>query len=91
MYFLTRNLPYESRLRETKVAQMHILPPAWRRVQFVTDYVCDASSTSEDLPLLISSRANYHIQIGFGRRNGDSSCICRGIDSQIEIFDDVEL
>jgi len=39
------------------------------------------------LPLHIASRANYYIEIGFGRRNGDSSCVCGGIDKQIDTLD----
>jgi len=91
MYFLTTKEPYESRLRETKLARIHIFSPARLGVRFVTDYISDASSTRKRLPLHIAFRANYHIEIGFGRRNGDGSCICGGIENQIEIFDDVEL
>jgi len=31
--------------------------------------------------------ANYHIDIGFRPRDGDSSCVCRRIDKQTVIFD----
>jgi len=31
--------------------------------------------------------ANYHIDIGFRRRDGDGSCVCRRIDMQTVIFD----
>jgi hypothetical protein len=31
--------------------------------------------------------ANYHIDIGFRRRDGDGSCVCGRIDMQIDIFD----
>jgi len=31
--------------------------------------------------------ANYHMDIGFRRRDGDGSCVCGGIDMQAVIFD----
>jgi len=35
------------------------------------------------------SLANYNIDIGFGQRHGDCSCVTGSVDSQICIFDDV--
>jgi len=35
----------------------------------------------------ILSPANYHIDIGFRRRDGDGSCVCGWIDMQTVIFD----
>jgi len=87
----TRKLPYESRLRETKVARTHIFSAARHGVRFVNDHVADADSTGKRQPLYIASRANNQNKIKFGRRNVDSSRICRGTDRQTEIFDDVEL
>jgi hypothetical protein len=39
------------------------------------------------LPLHIACSGICHVDIGFGQRHGDSSCICGGIDMQIVIFD----
>jgi hypothetical protein len=35
----------------------------------------------------ISPLANHHIDIGFGRRNGDGLCVARTIDKKVTIFD----
>jgi len=43
------------------------------------------------LALIITTLANYHIEIGFGQRNGDTSCIARGLDWQVAVFNDVSL
>lgn len=37
------------------------------------------------------SLGKYHVEIGFGQRNGHSSCINRGVNWQIVIFDNVFL
>jgi hypothetical protein len=66
------------------------LPPE-RGVWFATDHMCEASSTSKGLPLHVASQAINHIEIGFGRRNGNSPYCRGGIDKEIQIFDHVEL
>jgi len=35
----------------------------------------------------IASPGKNHIEVRFGWRHGDSSCVCRGIEGQIGIFD----
>jgi len=65
--------------------------PVRRGVRFVTDHLCDAGSTNQRPSLHIASRADYYIEIGVVRTNGDSSCIWGGIDSHNESFDYVEL
>jgi len=47
------------------------------------------SSTRKLLPLHIASLANYHIEIGFGRRHGEGSSVTGGVDTQIGNFDDL--
>jgi len=50
---------------------------------FVTDGDCEASWTFKRLPLHLESIANYRIELWFGRRYGDSSCVTGGVDIQI--------
>jgi len=43
------------------------------------------------LALHVESLVNYSIEMGYGRRYGDSSCIARGMDCQIRNLDDLSL
>jgi len=79
----------EAGFEETSGRQSHSTADARRGARFVADRDCEASSTRKLLPLHIASLANYHIDIGFGRRHGDGSCITGSVDSQICLFDDV--
>jgi len=74
---------------EKPQADNHIVSHARRGAQFVTEGYCDACSTREHLPQRLALLANYHREIGFGRRHGDGFCVTGGIDSQIGIFDNV--
>jgi len=73
--------------RETSGRQSESISHAQCGAWLITDGDCEASSTRKHVPLHVASRANYHIEIGFGRRHCDGSCVTRGVDSQIGIFD----
>jgi hypothetical protein len=49
----------------------------------------EASSTHKLLPLHIAFLANDNIDIGIGRRHGDSPNVTGSVDSQIGIYHDV--
>ena len=55
----------------------------------MTERDCEPSSTRKLSPLHIVSLANYHVDIGFGRRFGDVSRVTGSVDSHIGIFDNI--
>jgi len=57
----------------------------------VPDQEITACSACKLLPLHIASQADHHIEIGFGRRDGGSSCIARSVHWQIVMYDDGSL
>jgi len=83
------NLSNDTLFRETSGRQSHSISDTRHGAWFVTDGDYQASSAHKLLPLNIASLVNYHIEIGSGRSHGDSSCVTRGVDSQIGVFDDV--
>jgi hypothetical protein len=85
----TGKLSKEAGFGETSGRQSHSTADALRGAQFVTDRDCEASSTCKLSPQHIASLANHHIEIGFGRRYGDGSCVTGSVDCQVAIFDNV--
>jgi len=89
--FSTRKLSHEARFRGTTVIHWHSISLAWCSSQFVADWECEGCWTRKDWPPHIASLANYDVEIGFGWRHGDGSCVTGDIDSQIVNIDDVAL
>jgi len=89
--FSTSKESTEARFIETPVTQSHSIFLARRSGQFVADWECEGCWTRQRWPPHITSLANYHIEIRFGRRQGDGSGVTGGIDSQIVNIDDIAL
>jgi len=85
----TGTLSNEVGFWETESRQSDSISDARCGALFVTNGECEASSTHKLLPLHIASLANDQIQIRFGRRHGNGSCVTGGVDSTIGTFDDV--
>lgn len=65
------------------------IPHAWCGAPFFTDGDFKDSSTHKLIPLHRGCLANYHLEIGFRQKHGDTSSITRGILSPIQIFCDI--
>jgi len=76
---------------EATVKHENIRSRTCRRVQFITHSECYACRTRKHPRLHIASPANRHIEIGFGRRHGDGSCVIGGIKRQICTSDVISL
>jgi len=85
--FSTRKCSYRAKFWETAVEHEHMWSSTSCTSRFITHSESEACWTCKLLPLHIASPANHHIEIRFGGRHGDSSCICGGIERQIGIID----
>jgi len=88
---LTSNWSYEARFRKTTVTHTHRDSPAQHGTSCITDSEIETCRTRNLLPFYTASLANYHIEIRFGRRNGDGSSVAGVILRQSGTFDDVSL
>jgi len=87
----TRKKSNEAGFRETELTEIHTGLFAWCSTRLDTDSGCKACCTHMHLPLHKASLVYYHIEIKYGQRYGDGSCIAGDIDSQIVNFDDLSL
>jgi len=81
----------DARFPESTVRQMHGISPTSCSTWLVPDEEINGCWTHKLLPLHIASPAYFHIEIRFGWRNGDGSCITCGANRWIDIFDDAYL
>jgi hypothetical protein len=79
------------RFRETTATHRHSISLARRGGQLITNWKCEGCWTCKLRLLQIVSLPNYHIEIVFGRKPGDGSCVTGGIDRPISNIDDVAL
>jgi len=87
--FSTGKWSAEAGFAETSLTPTHSISPAWQCTRFVTDSECKARWTHQLLLMHIVSQANYHIEFGFGRRQGDGSWVASRVYSKIYYIDDV--
>jgi len=89
--FSTRKWSYPARFSEATVKHDYMQSCACRRAWFITHSECEACWTCKLSPLHIASPANHNIEIRFGRRHGDSSCVIGGMKRQICNFDVISM
>lgn len=87
--FSTSNWSNEAGYADPTVTEPHSVSFAWSGAQFLTNCHRKACWTSKLATLHRASLTNEHIEIGLGRRHGDSNCVAGGIGRKICTFDDV--
>jgi len=89
--FTNRKKRSQIGIQGTTVTHMHIGYHAQRGTQFVTYKHIEACLTSKLLPLHVTSRANYHTEIGFRWTYCNSSFFIGTLPAQLVIIDDSSL
>jgi len=85
--FSTRQYSYEDRFGRAAAKHEYTLSCDGYGAGFITYLECEPCWTRQLWPLHSWSPANHHMDIGFGPRNCNGSCVPGGLNREICIFD----